>query len=127
MSNSKSTFLYDANNPEKSKGNGYDVYSNRNPSDTIPIKYTTLNDVKNTIKLLEKLYKSKKYTHKRISQVALIIKVRLEVIKKYKKTRYIKAKQVNQRLKLATQYQHFLKERTKKKTFEERSKMVFKI
>ena len=127
MSNSKSTFLYDANNPEKSKGNGYDVYSNRNPSDTIPIKYTTLNDVKNTIKMLEKLYKSKKYTHKRISQVALIIKVRLEVIKKYKKTRYIKAKQVNERLKLATRYQQFLKERTKKKTFEERSKMVFKI
>jgi hypothetical protein len=127
MSNSKSTYLYDANNPEKSKSNGYDVYSNRNPSDTIPIKYTTLNDVKNTIKMLEKLYKSKKYTHKRISQVALIIKVRLEVIKKYKKTRYTKAKQVNERLNLATRYQQFLKQRTKKKTFAERSKMVFKI
>jgi len=122
-----SLFLYDANNPEKSTSRGYDVYSNRNPSDTIPIKYTTLNDVKNTIKMLEKLYKSKKYTHKRISQVALIMKVRLEVIKKYKKTRYTKAKQVNERLKLATQYQQFLKERTKKKTFEERSKMVFKM
>ena len=121
-----SPFLYDANNPKKSKSRGYDVYSNRNPSDTIPIKYTTINDVKNTIKMLEKLYKSKKYTHKRISQVALIMKVRLEVIKKYKKTRYQKAKQVNERLKLATQYQQFLKERTKKKTFAERSKMVFK-
>ena len=58
----KQSYLYDANNPEKSKTSGFDVYSNRNPSDTIPIKYTTVNDVKNTIKLLEKLYKSKKYT-----------------------------------------------------------------
>lgn len=123
----KQSYLYDANNPEKSKNSGFNVYSNRNPSDTIHIKYTTINDVKNTIKLLEKLYKSKKYTHKRISQVAMIMKVRLEVIKKYKKTRYQKAKQINERLKLATQYQQFLKERTKKKTFTERSKIVFKI
>jgi len=55
----------------------------------------------------------------------MIMKVRLEVIKKYKKTRYQKAKQVNERLKLATQYQQFLKERTKKKTFVERSKMKY--
>ena len=79
----KNTFLY---NPKKSKNN-YDVYSNNNPSDTIPIKYTTIDDVKNTIIKLEKLYKTDKYPHKRISQVAMIMKVRLEIFKKNKNKR----------------------------------------
>mgnify|MGYP001196368422 FL=1 len=35
----------------------YDLYSDANPKDTIRIKYKTLEDVKNTIKKLEKLYK----------------------------------------------------------------------
>ena len=33
---------------------------------------TTVEDVKNTINKLEKLYKNKKYTHKRIWQVGMI-------------------------------------------------------
>jgi hypothetical protein len=70
---SKKTFLYNRNNPKKS----FDIYSDNNPSDTIHIKYTTLQDVKDTIVKLEKLYKQKKYSHKRIYQVAMIMKVRL--------------------------------------------------
>jgi hypothetical protein len=70
-------FLYNPNNPDKS----FDVYIDKNPDDTISIKYKTLDDVKNTIKKLERLYKNKKYTHKRIWQVGMIMKVRLEVLK----------------------------------------------
>ena len=58
----KQRFLYHPDNPDKS----FDVYINKNPKDTIPIQYTTVNDVKQTIKRLEKLYKSGKYSHKRI-------------------------------------------------------------
>ena len=47
----KKTFLYNRNNPKKS----FDIYSDNNPSDTIHIKYTTLQDVKDTIEKLEKL------------------------------------------------------------------------
>jgi len=57
-------FLFNPNNPNKS----FDVYVDKNPKDTIPIKYTTVTDVKNTIHTLEQLYKSKKYSHKRIWQ-----------------------------------------------------------
>ena len=77
---SKKEFLYNPNNPKKS----FDVYIDKNPSDTIHIKYTTLEDVKNTIKKLERLYKTKKYSHKRIWQVGMIMKVRLEAMKKHK-------------------------------------------
>ena len=41
----------------------YDLYSDANPKDTIRIKYKTLQDVKDTINKLEKLYKSNKYKH----------------------------------------------------------------
>ena len=76
----KRSFLYNPNDPKKS----FDVYIDKNPKDTIHIKYTTLEDVKNTINKLEKLYKDKKYTHKRIWQVGMIMKVRLEVLKNKK-------------------------------------------
>ena len=114
------TFLYNPNNPKKS----FDVYINKNPSDTIPIKYTTLNDVKKTIKKLERLYKTNKYTHKRIWQVGMILKVRLEAMKKHKKTLYKKAKNVHSRFTLANKYFKFLGKRTKKNK-NERKKMVF--
>jgi CRISPR/Cas system-associated exonuclease Cas4 (RecB family) len=58
----KKHFLFNPKNPKKS----FDVYIDKNPKDTIHIKYTTTEDVKNTIDKLEKLYKDKKYTHKRI-------------------------------------------------------------
>ena len=119
----KKQFLYNPNNPKKS----FDVYIDKNPNDTIPIKYTTINDVKNTIKKLERLFKTKKYPHKRIWQVGMIMKVRLEAMNKYKKTRYKKAKNVYKRYQLSNKYFKFLGERTKQKTFLERKKMVFKF
>ena len=94
----KKHFLFHPNNPNKS----FDVYIDKNPKDTIHIKYTTLDDVKNTIHHLEKLYKTKKYTHKRIWQVAMIMKVRLKVLRNKKPKQYA----------LASQYYHFLRERT---------------
>lgn len=106
---SKNTFLYNPNNPKTS----FDVYIDKDPSDTIPIKYTTINDIKETIKKLEELYKSDKYPHKRIWQVAMIMKVRLEAIKKHHKTKYPNAKNVNARFNLANKYFKFLKKRTK--------------
>ena len=75
----KKRFLFNPNNPKKS----FDVYIDKDPSDTIPIKYTTVDDVKNTILKLEKLYKTDKYPHKRIWQVGMILKVRLEAMNKY--------------------------------------------
>ena len=117
----KKQFLYNPNDPSKS----FDVYIDKNPNDTIPIKYTTIKDVEDTIKKLERLYKTKKYPHKRIWQVGMIMKVRLEAMNKYKKTRYKKAKKVFQRFQLANKYFKFLGERTKKKTFLERKKMTF--
>ena len=65
----KKQFLYNPNNPKKS----FDVYIDKNPKDTISIKYKTMGDLKSTIKKLEKLYKSGKYSHKRIWQVGMII------------------------------------------------------
>ena len=100
----KKQFLYNPDNKNKS----FDVYIDKNPNDTIKIKYKTLKDVKETIIKLEKLYKSKKYSHKRIWQVAMIMKVRLEVIKKKYNT-----KDINKRYNLSKRYYTFLKKRTK--------------
>ena len=100
-SKTKKQFLYNPNNPKKS----FDVYIDKNPKDTIHIKYTTTQDVKNTIDKLEKLYKDKKYTHKRIWQVAMIMKVRLNVLKNKKPEQYT----------LSKKYFDFLGERTKLK------------
>ena len=55
----KKQFLFNPDDPKKS----FDVYIDKDPSDTIPIKYTTINDVKNTIKKLELLYAKNKYSH----------------------------------------------------------------
>jgi hypothetical protein len=109
-SKSKKTFLYNPKNPKKS----FDLYSDTNPKDTINIKYKTVEDVKNTIKKLEKLYKNKKYVHKRISQVALIMKVRLAVLKDKKPEQY----------NISKKYFNFLCQRTKL-TNEDRYKLTF--
>ena len=95
----KKRFLFNPTNPKKS----FDVYIDKNPKDTIHIKYTTLEDVENTIDKLEKLYKSKKYTHKRIWQVGMIMKVRLKVLQFAKPEQYA----------LANKYFKFLGKRTK--------------
>jgi hypothetical protein len=95
----KKQFLFNPTNPKKS----FDVYIDKNPKDTIHIKYTTTEDVKNTIDKLEKLYKSKKYSHKRIWQVGMIMKVRLKVLQGKKPEQYS----------LANKYFKFLGKRTK--------------
>ena len=92
-------FLFNPENPKKS----FDVYIDKNPKDTIHIKYTTVEDVKNTIAKLEKLYKNKKYTHKRIWQVGMIMYVRLKVLRAKKPQQYA----------LANKYFLFLGKRTK--------------
>ena len=114
-------FLYHPNDPNKS----FDVYIDKNPNDTIPIAYKTLKDVSKTIQKLEKLYKKGKYTHKRIWQVGMIMKVRLEAMKKHKKTMYPNAKEVTKRFHLANKYFKFLGKRTKVKGEEERKKLKF--
>jgi len=108
----KKQFLYNPKNPKKS----FDVYIDKNPKDTIHIKYTTLDDVKNTIDKLEKLYKDKKYTHKRIWQVGMIMKVRLKVLQSKKPKQYA----------LANKYFKFLGNRTKLSD-KERYKYIFTI
>ena len=95
----KKQFLYNPKNPKKS----LDLFTNDNPNDTIHIKYTTLEDVKNTIDKLEKLYKDRKYPHKSIFQVGMIMKVRLDLLKNKKQEQYA----------LANKYYNFLKKRTK--------------
>ena len=104
-------FLFNPKNPKKS----FDVYIDKNPKDTIHIKYTTIEDVQNTIDKLEKLYKNKKYSHKRIWQVGMIMNVRLKVLQSKKPRQYY----------LANKYFKFLSKRTKL-TEKERYKFVFK-
>jgi uncharacterized protein (DUF2237 family) len=109
-SKTRKQFLFNPNNPKLS----FNVYVDKNPHNTIPIHYKTLEDVKNTIKKLEKVYKTKKYTHRRIWAVGMIMKVRLEVIKQKKPEEY----------KLAKQYFEFLSERTKMNQ-EDRYRSIF--
>jgi uncharacterized protein (DUF2237 family) len=111
-SKTKKQFRFNPNNPKSS----FNVYIDKNPRNTIPIHYKTIVDVKNTITNLEKLYKAKKYPHKRIWAVAMIMKVRLEVIKQKKPDEY----------QLAERYFEFLGERTKMKE-ENRYRSVFSI
>ena len=105
-------FLYNPENPKLS----FDVYIDKNPKDTIPIKYTTLEDVKQTIAKLEKLYKNGEYPHKRIWQVGMIMYVRLKFLKDKKREQF----------KLAEKYFKFLGERTKINGDRERMAFEFK-
>ena len=106
----KKQFLFNPENPKKS----FDVYIDKNPKDTIKIKYTTVDDVKHTIAKLEKLYKTKKYSHKRIWQVGMIMYVRLKVLRNKKPEQF----------KLVNKYFHFLGKRTKLED-KERYELIF--
>ena len=108
----KKQFFFNPENPKKS----FDVYIDKNPRDTIHIKYTTIEDVKNTIYKLEKLYKNKKYTHKRIWQVGMIMKVRLQVLRDIKPNQYA----------LVNKYFTFLGKRTKLEETD-RYKLAFEV
>ena len=107
----KQQFLYNPLDPKKS----FDVYIDKNPNDTIAIKYKTLDDVKNTINKLERLYKTDKYPHKRIWQVGMIMYVRLKVLKNKKPKEY----------NLSKKYFKFLGNRTKYKT--DKARKYFKF
>jgi hypothetical protein len=117
----KKQFLYNPDDPKKS----FDVYIDKDLTDTIPIKYATIDDVKTTIKTLEKLYKQNKYSHKRIWQVGMIMKVRLEAMLKHKDKLYPNAKNVKSRFDLANKYFLFLRSRTKEKDEKKRKEMKF--
>ena len=115
----KPQFLFNPDDPK----NSFDVYIDKNPKDTIPIKYKTITDVKQTIRKLERLYKQQKYSHKRIWQVGMILYVRLKVIKKTKPKQF------------ALSYRYFkflskrskIKDKDKKVEFKKRKALTFKI
>ena len=109
----KKQFLYNPDDPKKS----FDVYIDKNPKDTIPIRFKTVKDVKQTIQKLERLYKAGKYSHKRIWQVGMIMYVRLKVLQKKKRQQY----------NLAKRYFQFLGKRTDIKTETDRKKYIFKV
>jgi hypothetical protein len=92
------------------------LYSDANPKDTIRIKYATLQDTKDTIKKLEKIYKNGTKPHTRISKIANVLNQRLKVIDP-KSNRY----------KLSNRYFEFLKKRTKLKNEKDRKNLIFKI
>ncbi len=97
------------------KTNWDDLFTDANKSDTINIKYKTIDDLKNTINNLEKQYKNGKHTHKRISQIANLMKIRIGLIRNHNMPEY----------KLANNYTYFLKQRTLKKTPTTRRKLIF--
>lgn len=101
---------------KKPKGSGRRLYTDENPKDTIPIKFSTLADVKTTIRKLERLYKKGERPHIRISQVTQVLEQRLRFIKGAK-----------DRHNLAKRYKEFLKKRTKIKNEVERKKLNFKL
>ena len=101
---------------KKPKASGRRLYTDENPKDTIPIKFSTLGDVKTTIRKLERLYKKGERKHIRISQVAQVLEQRLRLIKGSK-----------ERHNLAKRYKEFLKKRTKIKNDVERKKLNFKL
>ncbi len=112
VNKTRKQFLFNPDDPKKS----FDVYIDKNPKDTIPIRYKTVDDVKDTIHKLERLYKAKKYPHKRIWQVGMIMKVRLDVLKNKKPREYA----------LSNRYFKFLSSRTKLSE-DERYKSTFNI
>tara|TARA_B100000575_G_scaffold180976_2_gene145318 strand:+ start:882 stop:1694 length:813 start_codon:yes stop_codon:yes gene_type:complete len=122
ISKQKVNFLYNHTKPNKD----YDLFGNRNPKDTIHVKYKTIEDLKDSILNLEKLYKDKKYPHKRIVQVAMVMNKRLKHIYDNKDTLYVNAKKVKERYLLSDKYLKFLKGRTKKNE-NKRRKLIFEF
>ena len=100
---------------KKPKGSDRRLYTDENPKDTVQIVFKNLQDTRDTIKKLERLYKSGARQHIRISQIANVLEQRL---------RFMKGK--NKEHALAKRYTEFLKERTKLKSDTERKKLNFK-
>ena len=109
------------NTPKKEKTffEKYDLYSDANPSDSVRVKYDTIENLNKTISKIELLYKKNKITHSRAVQIANVITQRLRVIK----DNTGKGKDRHKRI---TQYFNHLKQRTKIKDDTKRKKYVFK-
>lgn len=84
---------------------GRSLFTNDNPTDTIKIKYKTVYDVKKTIVMLKRLLSNKKYTFRRIKQVAFVLKQRLQVLK----NRFPNTIKIDTKLRLADDYYQSLR------------------
>ena len=92
---------------KKPKGSGRRLYTDENPSDTVSVKFATVQDIKDT--LSKDSFKSK--SHKRQSQIINLIHQRSRAAYKNAKDPKVKA-----RLKKAFKYAEKRKEASKKKT-----------
>lgn len=110
--------MSDTKTPTKKKKDiyfksGYDLYSDKNPKDTVRIKYKTVADIKETIKHTEELYKKGKITHQRNFQIYNVMVQRLRVIKdKYGNNEKLN---IDARYQLAKKHLDKIKKRTNKK------------
>ena len=92
---------------KKPKGSGRRLYTDEDPSDTVSVKFATVQDIKDT--LSKDSFKSK--SHKRQSQIINLIHQRSRAAYKNAKDPKVKA-----RLKKAFEYAEKRKEASKKKT-----------
>lgn len=92
---------------KKPKGSGRRLYTDENPNDTVSVKFSTVQDIKDT--LAKSSFKSK--SHKRQSQIINLIHQRARAAYKNAKDPKVKA-----RLKKAYEYAEERKEVSKKKT-----------
>ena len=116
---SKSRSKHHTKKKPKTYFKNYDLYSDANPKDTIRIKYDTLENTRKTIKKLESLRKSKKYTHARIVQVANVMNQRLRVIYNRTgkgKTRYDMSKKYFAKLKKLSKSQKKSRRKSRSKS-----------
>jgi DNA-binding transcriptional MerR regulator len=98
---------------KKPPNTGRRLYTDEDPSSTVPIKFATVSDVRDTIKRIERLYKKGEITHKRATMVAMVLEQR---------SRFMKGKKKENEL--AKKYTEFLKKRTKQAE-KDRKKMSF--
>ena len=92
---------------KKPKGSGRRLYTDENPSDTVSVKFSTVQDIRDT--LSKASFKSK--SHKRQSQIINLIHQRVRAAHKNAKDPKVKA-----RLKKALDYAKKRKEASKEKT-----------
>jgi len=95
----------------------YDAYILKNRKNTLSINYKNISDMKNTIRKLECLYKTRKLSHRRISEVALVMMQKLKSERKTKAVQYI----------LSRKYLKFLNKRSARVTFQDRKLMTFPL
>ena len=92
---------------KKPKGSGRRLYTDENPKDTVSVKFSTVQDIRDT--LSKASFKSK--SHKRQSQIINLIHQRVRAAHKNAKDPKVKA-----RLKKALDYAKKRKEASKEKT-----------